>query len=180
MYRIQSGGDRRFYYYCKRTPLGGGCGNMVLNDVTDRLAGQLVSQMATKLVKPVLVPGVNHEAEINAIMMEIQGLNIRDKAERARRNELEDEIDRLEELEVIPDRIHMIESDETIGDEFALVPEPDRNTWLKEKRITFTAQNAKKFPKSPVWSPEPGMTRSRAREGNTIVTCVYAPALAMK
>ena len=183
MYRIQSGGDKRWYYYCKKTPLGGGCGNLVLKDVTDRLAERLVSSMTFKVQREVIVPGVNYETEIHDVLMQLQGLNLRDKADRARQAELLDEMDRLESLETTPDRMELVETDETVGDEFAVTPEDQRNAWLREHGITFTAQNTKKFPKSPMWdmdSLKVGQRRSRAAEGNITVTVLYSPGRMMK
>jgi DNA invertase Pin-like site-specific DNA recombinase len=144
MYKIKTASY--WGYYCKKTPVGGGCGNFVKKEVVDRLAVEKVSKLFFKVSKPVMIPGMNNESEIHAVLMQIQGLNLRDKDDRAKQAELLDELDRLENLETTPDRIEMVESEQTIGDEFAAIPEDDRNAWLREHEIKFTALNTKKFP----------------------------------
>ena len=55
---------------------------------------------------------MNYESEIHAIMMQLQGLNLRDKDDRAKQAELLEEMDRLESLEAVPDRVELVESEQ--------------------------------------------------------------------
>jgi site-specific DNA recombinase len=182
MYRIE--GPSGWKYSCKRTPIAGGCGNLTSRDVTDKLCIELVSGMDAKLVTEVLVPGKNYETEIHAIVMQLQGLNLRDKADRAKQAELLDEMDRLEALPIEDDRIDLVESDRTIADEFQSLDEDERNNWLRLHGVTFTAQNTKRFPVDrPVWSMQdyvPGKKRAGKTEDNVYVTVTYTPSRLIK
>jgi DNA invertase Pin-like site-specific DNA recombinase len=185
MYRIKIG-DGKMRYRCNGSgPTGTkrGCGNLVSMEIADALADRLVSTMTIPVQAQILIRGKNHEAEIHDLMLQLQGLNLRDKADRARQAEILDEVDRLEGLETTPDRVELMDTDQTVGDEYDAVPESERNAWLRSHGITFTAQNSRKFPKSPMWdidAMEPGMRRSRAAEGSVTMTVTYRPGRMLK
>ena len=174
--RRKNGPDVRCLYYrcCGAGHDRRNCGaRMVPLGQADALAVRLMSGLDIPVQVTVLVPGENHDAEIESVKYELRDLDVDDPAYLGNHAALMGKLTKLRALPVTADEWKTFDSDLIYGDAFRELAPEQRNQWMKDHHMVFTAQRGGK---SPVWDELPsGQRRSRASDGDVTVTVQYSP-----
>lgn len=157
MYRVLS--ERRTgvkvpFYRCRgKAPAGGGgvrrseCKNMVEVAVLDAIVSARIERWDTPIMKTVVIPGHNHEAELKDIAFQLEGLGHQGLSReelRRKQDELWAEEDRLTALPVVEDEPRQIDTGRTYAGDWAKeLDDPGRAAWLKAEKIRIFAMNQK-------------------------------------
>jgi|SRR5215469_493476 len=147
MYRAPVG-DKYAYYRCaghgkKRQS----CGNFVNLATTERLVDQVLSQLDSPIYETVIIPGTNHEAEIEEInrdLRDLPGLNLPENEEDEQRATLRAEKKRLMALTPTPDRVELVDTGETYGDMWQGLADHERRDWVAARGIKVYAAQTKR------------------------------------
>jgi DNA invertase Pin-like site-specific DNA recombinase len=174
--RRKNGPDVRCLYYrcCGAGHDRRNCGApMVPLGQADALAVRLMSGLDIPVQVTILVPGENHDAEIEALKYELRDLDVDDPAYLGKHAALIERLTKLRALPVTADEWKTIDSDLVYGDAFRELAHEQRNAWMKDHHMVFTAQRGGK---SPMWDELPsGQRRSRESDGDVTVTVQYSP-----
>jgi DNA invertase Pin-like site-specific DNA recombinase len=144
MYRVNSRG-RGFYYRCAgHLPQRRGCGSMIKLDTLDQAVIDRLSRAPDKWTVMQLIPGENYDIEIAEVRLALDDLgklHLSDDEEDAERKRLRKERDRLEEANKHkrPDEWKPIDTDRTVGQEFARRDFDGRREMLLENVKVFAA-----------------------------------------
>jgi DNA invertase Pin-like site-specific DNA recombinase len=146
MYRMSGrlAGGRQEYYRCYgRGAQRKGCGNMVpMEQVDDAVNKVIATTFNTPIKLWTLIPGYDHQDEIDAVKDEIRdlgSLDLNDDEHDRRLRELRAERDRLNELPAEDDEWRETDSDESYADAYAVLPRHERGDWLKAHHFSVTA-----------------------------------------
>lgn len=169
------GGTRRkdgtkpnyLYYYCAgKRPHRKSCGNMVKLEIADKLFNKIMSWMDEDIYEFKLVPGNNHEAEIEELQFQLDHLSSRKLSRdeiRAEQERLWAEQDRLAALPKTDDTYEKVSTGITFAKNWENLDEPGRRAWLVKSGIkVFASKNlnavtaAMKASSGMVEDPKPG------------------------
>jgi DNA invertase Pin-like site-specific DNA recombinase len=176
--RRKSGPDVRcLYYRCYGAgPDRRGCGApMVPLEQADALAVQLMSGLNIPVQVTILVPGENHNAEIESVKFELRDLDVDEAGYLDKHAALMERLTEIRALPVTEDSWETISGDRTYADEFRELAPERRNQWMKDRNMAFTAQRGGRSPMWKVFEMPQGYRRSRASDGDVIVTVSYSP-----
>lgn len=146
---------------------------MVPLDQADALAIRLMLGLNIPIPVTILIPGENHDAQIEAVKFELRDLDVDDADYMDKHAALMGRLAELRARPITADTWETLDSDRMYADEFRELEPGERNRWMRDQHITFTAQRGGK---SPMWDELPsGQRRTRASDGGVTVTVQYSP-----
>ncbi len=150
MYRTPAGTTKKFFYYrcAGRGAARKGCGNVVSVDAADNAVNEILtsSTFRTPVMVRRLIPGTDHEAELEAVLFEIRHLPDRelpDDEHDAELGKLRAERDRVRALPKTEDRVERVPTGDTYAGLWERLSVPERGPWLARHEFVVYASKAK-------------------------------------
>lgn len=140
MYRVNKGQNGIGWYRCTgRGPARHGCGNMIACSTVDAVVGICMRKNTKEIVDWVLVPGENHDEEIDSVKLDLRRLDPDADDYDERHAALRAELARLKSLPRTPDGFQERSTGETYADKWRRLNTSERRSWLRERGIRVRA-----------------------------------------